>query len=44
MAVQGALSYQYDGPDTSLTLSNLEFTILLRDLYNKVVLEPDDEP
>jgi Uma2 family endonuclease len=44
MVVQGALSYQYDGPDTSLTLSNLEFTILLRDLYNKVVLEPDDEP
>jgi hypothetical protein len=45
------LLQEYDGPDTSLTLSNLEFTILLRDLYNKVqfesdapVLEPDDEP
>ena len=45
------LLQEYDGLDTSLTLSNLEFTILLRDLYNKVqfesdapVLEPDDEP
>ncbi|WP_008311963.1 Uma2 family endonuclease [Leptolyngbya sp. PCC 6406] len=35
------LLQEYDGLDTSLTLSNLEFTILLRDLYNKVQLESD---
>lgn len=35
------LLQEYDGLDTTLSLANLEFTILLRDLYNKVQFEPD---
>jgi Uma2 family endonuclease len=35
------LLQEHDGLDTTLSLANLEFTILLLDLYNKVQFEPD---